>query len=182
TGDWLHPQIFNPSHSINISPDTITGLAVKNRVAYITGDHSDATKNDFFSIDVSDPTFPFILKGINTGPGLAAVAAYDKYAYVANMSTTAQLQVIDISDPSDVNLVPAASRKVAGTSLSVGNSIFYYKNMVYLGLTARGTEPQLAIFDVSTPTNPVPKGTYTFGHDVNAIMVKDNYAYIARPA
>ncbi len=182
---WSNPTILNPSHTIDIDPDTLTGMTYANNVVYITGNHSSASKDDFYTVDASDPTWPKLYPNghLNTGPGLAAVVVAGHYAYVANTSTTAQLQVIDVTDPANPVYLSSANRQVASTHSSVGNSIYYYKNTVYLGLTAHGSEPQFAIFDVTTPTNPIAKGTYNqIGHDVNSIRVKDDYAYVASPA
>lgn len=179
SGDWTQPQILNPSHTIDISPNIPTGIAVVNGLAYITGSHT-GTNPDFFVVNVSDPSLPVFANpttpGINTGPGLAAVAVAGNYAYVANRSITGQLQVINITNPSTPIL--ATSTRVTGAG-GVGNAIFYYNHTVYLGLTASGAGPQFAIFDVSSSTKPIPQGTYTLGHTVNSIVVRGKYAYIA---
>ena len=180
-GDWTQPQILNPSHAINISPDVPTGIAVRNGFAYITGVGTGSNSTpDFFIVNVSDPEAPVFSNpstpGITTGPGLAAVAVAGDYAYVANRSTAEQLQVINVENPGSPML--ATSTRVVGAG-GVGNAIFYYNHLVYLGLTASGAGPQLAIFDVASSTKPIPKGTYTFGHTVNAIQVKGDYAHIA---
>jgi hypothetical protein len=180
---WKNPQILNPSYSLDISPDTITDIKVSNGVAYLTGYHA-GSKEDFFTADVSDPTHPVLFGNpLETGPGLSAVAISGNYAYVANRSATGQLQVIDISTPSAPVLKKTVRVSGAG---GIGNSIYYYKNRVYLGLTASGPGPQLAIFDVTSPTNPVPVGAgWSFppgqGHDINAVVVRGDYAYLAHP-
>lgn len=178
--DWANPTILNPSHGIDINPDNTTGIAVNNGIVYLTGTHP-GNKPNIFAVDVSDPTFPKLLGSLDTGNGLAAVAVSGHYAYAAALTTTGQLQVIDVSDPTFNGSPTVVSRKVAGAG-GLGNSIYYYNGKVYLGLTANGSGPQLAIYDVSTPTNPVAMGTYTIGHDVNSIRVKGNYAYIASPS
>ena len=181
-GDWTTPTILNPLHAIDISPDIPTGIAVANGLAYITGSHA-GSNSDFFIVNVSDASYPVFANsaqpGISTGPGLAAVAVAGGYAYVANRSTAGQLQVITVTNPSSPTL--ATSTRVTGAG-GVGNAIFYYNHMVYLGLTASGAGPQFAIFDVASSTKPIAKGTYTLGHTVNAIHVRGRYAYIATAA
>lgn len=183
TSGWSHPTILNPSHTIDISPTSLTGVAVSNGKVYLTGTHSSNNKPRLTIVDVSDPTWPKQYpNSLDTGkPGLAAVAVAGNYAYAANKSVAAQLMVIKVADPNNPTLV--ASKKVTGAG-GVGNSIFYANKKIYLGLTANGAGPQFAVFDVATnPENPVPVsgGTYSFGHDINAIRVKNNYAYIATP-
>lgn len=182
SGDWTQPKVLNPSHAIDISPDIPTGIAVVHGLAYITGSRSGSNP-DFFVVNVADSSWPVFANpstpGINTGPGLAAVAVAGDYAYVANRSVAGQLQVINITNPS--NPILATSTRVTGAG-GVGNAIFYYNHMVYLGLTASGAGPQFAIFDVASSTKPVAKGTYTLGHTVNSLVVKGPYAYIATAA
>lgn len=59
---------------------------------------------------------------------------------------------------------------------------------MYIGLAkASGSGSEFYIVDVgggsvpASPTNPILKGNYPVGNGVNAIYVKDNYAYIASP-
>ncbi|MES2007008.1 MAG: hypothetical protein V4436_02790, partial [Patescibacteria group bacterium] len=177
---WKNPQILNPLHKIDINPDTLTDIFVAGKYAYITGVHT-GVKEDLFIVDVSDPTYPVIVGSVETGTGLKAVTVSGNYAYVANQGVTAQLQVIDISDPAHPALIPGASRKVTGAG-GEGNSIYYNDKTIYLGLTKSGAGPQFMVYDVSSPTNPVAKGTgYSTNHDVNGIRVSGDYAYITHP-
>ena len=108
----------------------------------------------------------------------------------------AQLQIFDVSNPGALT-APIFSFKLSTTSPSfvegtsagqaTGNSIFYRDGYVYLGLTKTASGPEFNVIDVggggspASFTNPVWKGGYSVGNDVNSIFVKGKYAYITSP-
>lgn len=179
TGDWSHPQVLNPTGIIDLDVTTqATGLAVENGMVYLTGDSSTKSENDLYVVDASIPAAPTLRASTSTGPGLAAIVVAGAYAYLANTSVTGQLQIIDIHDP--FHLLLTANKKIVGAG-GVGNTIFFHDHMVYLGLTKNGNGPEFNIIDVHNPMAPVWKGGYTVGNDVNAIYVRNGYAYLATP-
>ncbi|MBI3630783.1 MAG: hypothetical protein HY221_00385, partial [Candidatus Sungbacteria bacterium] len=152
---------------------------------------------------------PIYRGGLDNAPttidGLNAITVSGNYAYAAsahsanfgtcvNVSGTnkscGQLQVIDVSDPT-LPAIPDPIKYtyklpgVTGSSgQSIGKSIFYYKGYIYLGLVNTGGHgPEFNIIDVggggASPTAPVWRGGYSVGRTVNAIYVKDDYAYLA---
>ena len=141
----------------------------------------------------------------SVGPGFNAVAvdsgnyAYAANAYGANFQTCnnqngnnvgcGQMQVIKISDSSNPQVkytfkVPGVTGR---SGQSIGKSIFYKNGIVYLGLAKTGSGPEFNMIDVGggglggTPTNPKYMGGYSNGSGINAIFVKNGYAYIASP-
>lgn len=213
SGNWMDPQHWEFATPDLISPGsgnhsnglTVSGLTVYRQKLYLTAIDTDNFKNTFYIFDLPSaqnqmPIYDGSLDNSPTvGAGLSALAVSGNYAYVANGYTgssagcsqaanCAQLQVIDISDskllgnPIKYNLkVPAVA---SGGNLAAGNSIFYHKNYVYLGLaktTSTSTNGEFNVIDVHDPLNPVSKGTYKVGNGVNSIYVKDNYAFVASP-
>lgn len=183
SGDWTHPQLLG---SADVGQNNGgTDIDVLGKKAYVTADASTAGKGDFYIIDVSDPnlsSLPILNNpptGLSTGPGLAAVHVAGKYAYVANISTFTQLQVIDISVPS-APFVAASLRVTAAGDTAVGNSIFYANKKVYLGLT-KSSGSEFHIIDVSSPLFPSKKASFETNTQVSAITVKNNIAYVAVP-
>src|SRR3989344_7111259 len=140
TGDWTDPQKLG---SVDVGESNgATDVDVISKKAYLTSIPNANNKPNFYIVDVSDPNNLISMGSIDTnGPsnkvGLASVHVAGKYAYVANMSLTSQLQVIDISDPNNPVEILGARRDVvtlAGDT-AVGNSIFYHDKKIYLGLT-----------------------------------------------
>ncbi len=142
-----------------------------------------------YILDISNPANPTYLGGLATNTltgGMNAVAvatsSAGNYAYVATDSSTNinQLQIIDVTDPSAPfvkSTFPAFSG--SGMGKGVGTSIFYKDGYVYEGLTTGASGPEFNIIDVSNPALAVWKGGYAIGKNVNAIIVKDGYAYLS---
>lgn len=179
TGDWTHPQLLG--YADFPSNNGATGIDVTAHKAYVTTDPASAGAEDIYIYDVSNPNQTHIASTgkLNTGPGLAAIRVAGKYAYVADISTTAQLQVIDISNPATPLLVKSFRVTTTGDT-AVGNTIFYAQKKVYLGLT-KSTGREFYVIDVTDPLNPTVLGSYELNAQVNAIYVKDNVAYVATP-
>ena len=187
TGDWSSPQTLG---HIDAGPgNEATGIDVFNKIVYLTAEASDPAKDDFFTIDAADGASPVILASLNTGPGLNAVdTARDpvtgaRYAYVANNDTSSQLQIIDVTDPSSPVLVSSSDLAGASGTNSEGRSIFYYDQKVFVGsnyLPSLGMpRPEFHIFDVSDPASPAQLGQLDVNHNISAIIVRGDYAYLA---
>jgi len=184
SGDWANPQLLG---TVDVGGDNGgTDVDVLSKKAYVTTNPSGNNKPNFYVVDVANPNIDLpILGSIDTNPsteaGLATVHAAGKYAYVANMSTVSQLQIIDISVPTSPTVVPSASLKVTAVGdAAVGNSIFYTNKRVYLGLI-KSSGPEFYVIDVSDPLNPLAKASFEINSRVNAITVKNNIAYLAVP-
>lgn len=176
TGNWQNPQTLG---SVDLGPgESATGLDVKNKIVYMTAQASSAAKPDFFIVDATDGQNPFIKSSLNTGTGLNAVDVAYNYAYVANDSTSAQLQIIDISNPSSSTLIKSFELPGVSGSGAIGNSIFYSGNKIYIG-TKKATGPEFHIIGVASSSNPLSLGSKEINADVGAMYVKGNIAYLA---
>lgn len=209
--NWKMPTNYNFSSinfsGLNSDGIRISDLDVFNNKLYVTALNTLSSSNDTFFIldlpaDISQS--PVFIGGLdnnlNSISGLNAVKVSKDYAYVANAyigsssgciqnNNCAQLQVINISDPN--NPIVSSNLKIptitSSGKLSAGTSIFYDKGYVYLGLAKALSGAEFNIIDVggggppASPNNPIRKGGYIIGNGVNAIFVKNNYAYIVSP-
>jgi len=187
SGDWTKPQDWKDGYGYAdiVSPNGASGLDAFNKKIYLTSDIGN--KNDFYIIDVSNPkpaglNLP-ILGSLKTTYGLTDVRVAGKYAYVAADSAQYQLLVIDISDP--LNLNPSKIVKkldlTAPGDTAYGNTLYYSKRKIYLGLT-KSSGAEFHIIDVSDPLNPIDEGSFETNTAVNQIIVKDGLAYLATPS
>ncbi len=179
SGDWRNPRTLG---SVDLGPgNSATDLDVVNKIVYLSAEASAAAKPDFFIIDATNGQSPSLVSSINTGDSLNAVDVSGNYAYVANRSTTAQLQIIDVSDKN--NPVLKKSFQLSGVSGSgaIGQTIFYGYSKVFIG-TKKATGPEFHIIDVSNPLNPVALGNFEINADVNGIYVRGDLVYIATSA
>lgn len=174
TGNWCNPTTLG---TIDLGAgESATDIDVVTSTAYMTAIASSQSKADLFLVDVSSGSNPVIASSINTGPGLNALDVAGNYAYVAENKSSKQFQVIDISDRNNPILVASATLT---SNSAVGRSIFYYDKKIYIGTDDNENGHEFQIIDVSNPANPVILGNASISHDVNAIFVQNNYAYLA---
>ncbi|MBI2609982.1 hypothetical protein HYW53_02290 [Candidatus Giovannonibacteria bacterium] len=194
SGDWDNPSTYG---AIDLAPSGIQGNDVKasrrgtDRFAFIASSASSPAKPDFWIINATDAQNPSISSSVETGPGLNAIdVAYDNasgkyFAYAANDDLIDQLQIIDTTDTANPVLVAAMTLPgVTGSCPSTcpgGRSIYYYDKKVYVGThrLVGGAKHELHIYDVSNPLSPNWLGSKKIDHNVNAIIVRDNWAYLA---
>lgn len=176
-GDWLNPRTLG---TVDLGPgNSATDLDVKNKIAYVSAEASASSKPDFFIIDATDGSNPFIKSNLDIGTkALNALDAAGNYVYAGNRSTENQLVVIDISNISAPNIVTSLSLPGVSGAGAVGQSIFYYSDKIYIG-TKKASGPEFHIIDVSNPLNPVSLGSKEVNADVNGIYVEGGVAYVA---
>ena len=204
---WKTPQIkktFSDFQSLTpvTSDFPVSDIDVyKGRLYATIADTATSTAPTFFDFDISSSP-PNIVPIANVDndasvtTGLNAVVVAEDlassnppnlkpvYAFVAS-ATGNHFQVIKVAD----NGVDLALPQVinvgfsAGSSGQKGNSIAYKNGYVYLGLTHSGSGPEFYIIDVHNPLSPalVTGGTFAVGNDINAVYVRDQYAYLATP-
>jgi Tfp pilus assembly protein PilV len=199
TGDWRQPKSTSYLFGQDLVLDNATTTAIsdmqeRGQKLYVSLNVA-ATKGSakFFVFDLAQGGKPSLLGSLNnstsTTAGISAMAVAGNYAYLASSraisagSGFGQLQIVDISNASRPQLVKTYKvANVTGTSgQGVGNSIFYSKGYVFLGLTKTGSGPEFIIIDVRDPVNPLAVGNFIVSNAVNKILVKGNYAYIAHP-
>ncbi len=160
----------------NISTD----IEVRNSIIYLTTDSSILSAPDFYIINAENPQSPYIISSIHTSPGLSSVEIASHYAYLANMSSVNQIQILDIENRENPILISTLKLPLptASTTAPWAESIFYYKDKIYLG-TKKWNGREFAIIDVSDPYLPNYLGGYETNTLINDIYVKDNLAYLA---
>ena len=212
SGDWKHPQRHDFPTMDLISAATgnhTDGFAISDVQAYRHQLYAAAQStanagNTFFVFDEpDDPSHMPAYRGeldtapTSHSPAVSALAVWGDYAFLASGTKAnfasctqsdkcAQLQVVDVSDPSSPRLV--TNRKVPGVTgtggQGIGRAIAIARGYVYLGLQTGGGH-EFAVYDIggggapASPANPVFKGSYAVGYTVNDIVVRGDYAYLA---
>ncbi|PIR37989.1 MAG: hypothetical protein COV34_02790 [Candidatus Zambryskibacteria bacterium CG10_big_fil_rev_8_21_14_0_10_42_12] len=205
--EWYHPDTSNVANT-NPASARGTGVDVAKingrAYAFVTSDISGSSQDDFWAFDVEDvtqTTAPTKMTSLDTGLGLVDIAVAKQestgkyFAYVANKEIEVppsdpvvreQLQVIEVTNIDDPNphnrAVLRASIELPGVdpegSYPEGRSIFYYNNKVYIGI-AETDGPEFHVFNVTNPTSPQHLGSIELTHNVNDIVVRGDYAYLA---
>jgi LVIVD repeat len=175
SGNWKNPVLRS---AISTGTNNLaTDVDAQNGKVYVSTNGSSASMPDFFVIDATDPDRPFVVKSINTGPGLNALHIAGSYAFAANSSINGQLQIIKISDPNNPTVMLNVKFADAATG-GVGSSIFYSNGKVYVG-TPKNDGPEFYVYNVQNPLAPYFLGEFEVGSGVNKIYVYGNYAYVA---
>jgi hypothetical protein len=179
SGDWKSPRTLG---SVSLGAgNSATDLDVLNQIVYITAEASDPKKEDFFVVNATNGQAPVITSFVDTGPGLNAVDVAGTLAYAANDSTSAQLQIIDVSNPATSTVLAEFRLPGVNGSGATGESIFYANGKVYIG-TKQANGPEFHIVDVSVPAAPVSLGGFEVNADINMIQISGHYAYLATSA
>ncbi|MBC7836541.1 hypothetical protein H7X87_02070 [Acetobacteraceae bacterium] len=94
------------------------------------------------------------------------------YAYLAVASTSNQFQVIDVTEPATPFLVASVPLSVdPHGSYPQGWRVAYYAGRVYVA-TRETTGPELHIFDVSLPENPLYLGSKELNTSAYGLIVR----------
>lgn len=165
---------------VNIGDNISTDIEVRNDFVYLTADSSISSMPDFFIINASDPDHPYTISAINTGPGLSSLKIVGHYAYVSNLSTVSQLQIIDIRDRNNPVLISSFKLPLpeASSTASYATSIFYDKEKIYLG-TKKSDGNEFSIIDVRDPSNPAYLGGFKTDTLINDIYINKELAFVA---
>lgn len=139
-------NISNPSFPLQVGSRVfptinggIFGIAKDNNMLYLA-----AGTAGFFSVDVSNVSFPVVLDSIVIPWGQSRdVAVHSGYAFVAHYDG---LKVVDISNPSNLNVVASIGSGYNSIDIDIAN------DRVFLGKTGGGVD----VIDVSTPNQPSP--------------------------
>jgi hypothetical protein len=125
------------------------------------------------ALDVSTPTSPVIVDYIEHSGGMGSsgcdVVADGDYAYAMGVATFGTLmggvQVLDISDPSDLNWVGhVAGRTLTDDSVIYGGSIAQLNDTLYIGNTSAHIASSI---NVSDPDRPFVSNAYTEPHTLD---------------
>ncbi|HSW47615.1 MAG TPA: hypothetical protein VLG67_00900, partial [Candidatus Saccharimonadales bacterium] len=147
---------------------------------YVSGNVGYMTSADkFYTFDLSLKSNSRPQKGVYT---LAAagnkIMVVGSYAYIANNSTTNQLEIVDVSNPNSPTLKKRVS--VAG---QVAKDVYVNSTgtRAYLATAFSSTQKEMFVIDISDKSNPVVLGSYdASGMDPLGITVieRDNKAIL----
>ncbi|MBT7228752.1 hypothetical protein HN859_04500, partial [Candidatus Parcubacteria bacterium] len=138
-------------------------------IAYLVT-QNNSSGHEFYVIDVSDIYNPFLLDSLNIGSTVSSVVVQGDYAYISTSRNTRELQVIDVSDPSDVfrsgeyNLPDSSNAK----------DLQVYNNEIYIV-----QDDDLYSFSINNPGDPLPLGSIGVDDDAEELFISGQYAYIA---
>ena len=124
-----------------------------------------------YSIDVSVPESPVVLESLDFPPmtGLSGLAIAGENAYILFWDVLLKLEVVDISNPGDMNIL--GSVEIAEQS----QDIAIKDNIAYIAAGVNGIQ----VVDVTNSTNPQVLTSYTLPGTSQRISISGDYAYLA---
>ncbi len=150
--------------------------------------------NEHGTLDTAD------IPALSTSNGLNDLVVVGDYVYAANNQKNQQLVIIDVADVEDPQFVSSVNLPNITSGFTCNNptnclpgarSIYYYDGYLYIGTgyLSFGTATEnhefyvYCISDTSVPlcapTTPVFIGSVNIDHNVNDIVVRDGFAYLA---
>ncbi len=120
--------------NIPISVDNIpTDFLVRSGIAYISLDSNIQNDPDIIVIDIRGE--PKILSSLNTGPGISSLAFVGDRIFASVLSTTNQVQIIDLDNNRKLSLVTKYKLPLpyATATPPLGSSISFNYPYIYLG-------------------------------------------------
>jgi Tfp pilus assembly protein PilV len=152
-----------------------TGDGVKVATA---GNYAYMVRNgspNFVIVNISSPASPTLVSAIDVANTPTNIAVSGTHAYITTSSNSAELQILDISNPASpsVNASYNASGNANGLSVAVSG------NYAYLTRAANGgNHDEFVVINVAVPTAPVRVGAYSNNISLNDVVVSGNYAYV----
>ncbi len=130
-----------------------------------------------YIIDVSTPATPTLLGSFNSGSALNGVYVSGNYAYLASTNNTAELTVVNVTNPA----APAQASILNLGDTADATSIYVASGYAYVGKIVSTTTNinEFYIINVATPTAPTLSGSLNLTGTVDAVSVSGNYAYLA---
>lgn len=154
----------------------ITGLDVFDHYAFASAISDTPEEIDLIITNLNE--FPVFTSSISSLSGINSLDVTNNYVFAAHNSTSSQLVLIDIQNKNSPQIIASSTLPgVAGTRPE-GWSIYYFDSKVYLG-TKRTAGHEFHIFDVSNPAEPTWLGSREVNHNINGIVVRDGFAYLA---
>lgn len=135
--------------------------------------------NGLYVFDISDPANPLpVSTAFNLGASAYGMAVTDNRLVLATDNPTAEVQVYDISDPTNLT----ASNLVNSYDLPgsrVARSVAVYENTAFVGTTDNAVDPQFYSLAMSDTGPMTMLDSLGMTGSVVDMALKDGYAYIA---
>ncbi len=107
-----------------------------------------------------------------------AIDSIYNFSFIGFATSTQQIRVIDTINQQTPKILASRSLPGVGGSFPGALSLTYYNNYLYIG-THRTAGNEFHIFDVTDRSNPRWLGSREINHNINNIIVRGSYAYLA---
>jgi hypothetical protein len=162
------PIITLQNHSGEVDNATIDVL---NSLIYSTETTATSTTLTIFK----DTT---ALASLQLDSTILDIDAINDTIFAASASSSDQVIIIDTSDTSKPYIQNKKTLPGVSGSFPGGRSLKFFDNKLYVG-THRTAGHEFHIFDVTDRAHPLWLGSKELNHNINQIIIRDQYAYLA---
>ena len=171
TKKWATPSQYA---SLDVTGN-IAGSKVATSGSYAYMIRRSATGPNFLVVNIATPSSPTVVGALTLAGTPTNIAISGSYAYVSNISNTAELQIVRISTPASPTL--AGSYDAAGTADGLG--VTAVGTDVFLTRAANGNSDEFVIVNAASPSSPARTGGYSSNIIMNEVYVYGSSAYVA---
>lgn len=174
--------VGNWSSMSRIANITVSGtpnfqqITTNNNYAYITSLQSGGGKG-LYIYDISNPANPFrVASAFDLGASAYGVTAVNDRLYIVTSSSTAEVQVYDISSPTTLttsNLVNSYDIPGSGRA----RSIAVYNSNVFVGTTESSTDDEFYSIDMSETGPMTLQDSLSMSGSILSLSLNEGYAY-----
>lgn len=180
--EWDNPRT---AVSVGLGGSGGTDIDVRNSIIYLASSPSAPAQEDLFLYNFDSKALVLTsLSEMNISTGVSALDTIDGYIFLANNENDKQLIVMDSSNLTSP--LEIASSTLPEMTEGKPRSIYYYDEKVYIGtqylpcVSCVSTQNnEFHVYDVSNPGNPIWLGSRDVNNNINDIIVRGSYAYLA---
>ncbi len=168
TVTWENP-VVESTLNLTGSSDGIKVFGSGNYVYIIQGGNPDLEV-----FDITNPASPFQVDTISTSGTARALFVYGNYAFIGTTDNSDEVEIIDISDPTNLTIVEEIN--IPGSNDVA--SLWVESNILYVGMVNNGSD-ELYTYDITNINSPVSLGDTDLGGTVFGMYKSGNYLYLA---
>ncbi len=169
--DPTNPKLYGNHFDTPSSNSDARSVASSGSTVYlVTNNNTAAPGYEFYTIDVSNPVAPNLIGGTDLGSTTRDAFISGNFAYVASTSNTAELKVLNISNPAQPSVVGYYNTSGPFAALSV----YVVDGTAYL---AAGSN--VYVLNVSNLPNINLVRTYGVGGTAYSVYVSGSLAFVA---
>ncbi len=166
-------DVADPTQPVFLSnldlPCATNDVALRDGIAYVTGEDYEYETGCLTIVDLRDPANPVVLSILPTPGPLHGIALQGPYAIA--MDYGAGVDVVDISDPTMPVMVGSGTRLIFGIDVIANGPFAYAADWLW----------DLRVIDISDPTQPAVIGGLDEGFvGTSGITMADGIVYLAR--
>jgi prepilin-type N-terminal cleavage/methylation domain-containing protein len=164
------PTIAN---SINLNQST-KGLTITSNNTHLFLGLQQNSSSEVYIFDLQNPTNPSIIGQIEIGADINDLLINGNELYIVAENTSSSLHIYNIQNPAS----PTPITTLAPASGGTGKALAYKDNTLYFGSSQTGSDEELILLDISTPSNPTQTAALELGTSIRGLDVFDTNIFI----